>query len=68
MSKRKDPLPDFPLTEVGDAEYFAHRFGTQVRFDRSRKQWLVFRSHHWEPAASVMSLASRQCEHDRQTP
>jgi putative DNA primase/helicase len=31
----------FPLTEVGDAEFFAGKHGEQVRFDHAQQRWLV---------------------------
>jgi putative DNA primase/helicase len=42
-----DEAVEFPLTEAGDAEYFASVFGDGVRFDHRQGRWLVFRRHHW---------------------
>jgi putative DNA primase/helicase len=39
----------FPLTETGDAEYFAACFGQVLRFDHRRGRWLHFHDHHWRP-------------------
>ena len=39
----------FPLTEAGDAEFFASLFGDQVRYDHRRGAWLLFHGHHWAP-------------------
>lgn len=39
----------FPLTESGDAEFFADCVGEQVRFDHRRGRWLVFNDHYWAP-------------------
>ncbi len=46
----EDPTADpFPLTEQGDAEHFAARFGDRVRFDHRLERWLIFGDHHWLP-------------------
>lgn len=37
----------FPLSEAGDAEFFAEHFGNQVRFDHRQGRWLVFVGHRW---------------------
>jgi hypothetical protein len=39
--RRGERLVDFPLTEVGDAEFFADRHGERVRFDHRRGRWLL---------------------------
>jgi len=39
----------FPLTEAGDAEFFADAFGDQVRFDHRQRRWLIFGDHRWVP-------------------
>lgn len=47
---RYAPAADvFPLTESGDAEYFAAVNADLVRFDHLRERWLVFQEHHWRP-------------------
>ena len=38
---------DFPLSETGDAEYFATHYGDRVRYDHTLKSWLVLGEHHW---------------------
>jgi hypothetical protein len=40
---------DFPLTEAGDAEAFAARYGERVRFDHRRGRWLVTDGGLWVP-------------------
>ena len=48
MTRRaREPL--FPLTEAGDAEFFAQRYGDRVRYDHRRGRWLVFVGHRWIP-------------------
>lgn len=45
---RYEPARDtFPLTEAGDAEYFAACFPDSVRYDHRRGRWLPFECHHW---------------------
>jgi putative DNA primase/helicase len=39
----------YPLTEAGDAEYFAASVGEDVRYDHRRGRWLLFAEHHWTP-------------------
>ena len=39
----------YPLTEAGDAEYFARCFGETVRYDHRRGRWLLFQDHRWAP-------------------
>jgi hypothetical protein len=39
----------YPLTDSGNAEYFAARHGAQVRFDHRRSRWLLWRAHRWAP-------------------
>lgn len=47
---RYEPATDtFPLTESGDAEFFATCFGDDVRYDHRRGRWLFFNEHYWEP-------------------
>jgi putative DNA primase/helicase len=47
---RYEPAADtFPLTETGDAEFFASCFSDVVRFDHRRGRWLLFVDHHWTP-------------------
>lgn len=42
-------LPTFPTTDAGNAEFLAHLYRDQVRFDHRRRRWLVWRGHRWEP-------------------
>jgi putative DNA primase/helicase len=47
---RYQPAADtFPLTEAGDAEFFASVFGDAVRYDHLRGRWLLFNGHIWAP-------------------
>ncbi len=39
----------FPTTESGQAEYFAHLYGDQLRYDHQRETWLIFKKHWWQP-------------------
>ncbi len=39
----------FPLTEVGDAEFFAARQAEGVRYDHRQGRWVVFQGHRWAP-------------------
>lgn len=41
----------YPKTDLGNADYFADLFGGVLRYDQSRKRWLVWRGHRWEPDA-----------------
>lgn len=41
------------LTEAGSAERFAEQHGDQVRFDHTRKRWLLWRGHRWAPDADA---------------
>jgi putative DNA primase/helicase len=47
---RYAPADDaFPLTEAGDAEFFAARYADRVRYDHRRGRWLLFAGHRWAP-------------------
>jgi putative DNA primase/helicase len=47
---RYKPAADlFPLTEAGDAEFFAAVYGERVRFDHRRGRWLLFDGNIWAP-------------------
>lgn len=39
----------YPRTDLGNADYFCDLFGDILRFDQSRKRWLIWRGHRWEP-------------------
>ena len=45
--KGRKASPALPLTEAGDAEFFASAFGHRVRFDHRRRRWLIFKEHRW---------------------
>jgi putative DNA primase/helicase len=45
MPARK--LPQFALTDAGNAEMFAYVYKDSLRYDHSRKRWLVWREHWW---------------------
>jgi putative DNA primase/helicase len=49
------PAPEEPcrLTDAGNAEYFAARYGSDVRFDHRRARWLLWRGHRWQPDADA---------------
>src|SRR5262245_2324419 len=63
-------VPPHPLTEAGDAEYFAERFGGDdalLQFDHRLDCWLIFEQHRWKRDASkqavefaLMSMRQRQ--------
>lgn len=48
-AKHQPAADTFPLTEAGDAEYFAACFGDSVRFDHRAGRWLLFSGHLWLP-------------------
>lgn len=39
----------YPRTDLGNADYFIDLFGNSIRFDQSRRRWLIWREHRWEP-------------------
>lgn len=43
----------FNLTDSGNAEYFAARYGHDVRYDHRRGRWLLWRRHRWQPDADA---------------
>ncbi len=43
------PLPRVPRTDSGNAEFFAAMYGTRLRYDHRRGEWLVYRGHWWQP-------------------
>ncbi len=43
----------FGLTESGNAEFFAARYGRDVRYDHRRGRWLLWRQHRWQPDADA---------------
>jgi putative DNA primase/helicase len=57
-SERRAPAPEtpgepttFPLTDAGNAEYFAARYGADLRYDHRRGRWLHWQGHRWAPDA-----------------
>ncbi len=48
-AKHQPASDTFPLTEAGDAEYFAACFGDLVRFDHRTGRWLLFSGQVWLP-------------------
>jgi putative DNA primase/helicase len=40
------PLP--PRTDAGNGEWFAAQYGDLLRFDHSRKRWLLWNGERWE--------------------
>ena len=59
-ASRYAPAPDpYPMTESGDAEFFAARFAADLRFDHLRNEWLRFDGIRWAPqvAGEVERLA-----------
>lgn len=48
QSKRPDPTA-YPKTDLGNSDFFVELFGDALRFDQSRRRWLLWRSHRWEP-------------------
>lgn len=59
------PATRFPRTDAGNAELFAHLYGERLRYDHSRKRWLVWGAHWWEADADaeVMRLAKASTRH-----
>jgi putative DNA primase/helicase len=51
----------FALSDVGNAEFFAARFGDVVRFDHRRGGWLVWVGHRWavDRTGEVRRLAKK---------
>jgi putative DNA primase/helicase len=39
----------FARTDLGNAEYFAHRYGDTLRYDHRRGRWLIWNGQHWIP-------------------
>ena len=40
---------DIHLTDSGNAEFFASRYGADLRFDHQRGRWLLWDDHRWQP-------------------
>ncbi len=43
-ARRKRP---FPRTDAGNAEFFAHQYKDQLRYDFGRGRWLIWSKHWW---------------------
>jgi hypothetical protein len=43
-ARRKRP---FPRTDAGNAEFFAHQYKDQLRYDFGRGGWLLWSKHWW---------------------
>lgn len=39
----------YPRTDLGNTDYFIDTFDEVLRFDQSRRRWLIWRGHRWEP-------------------
>lgn len=55
----------YQRTDLGNTEYFLDTFAEMIRFDQSRKRWLLWRKHRWEPdhlrsAEEAASSAARK--------
>jgi putative DNA primase/helicase len=48
-AKYQPAADTFPLTEAGDAEFFASAFGDVIRYDHRLGRWLLFNGHVWAP-------------------
>lgn len=55
-SGRKTHGLDFPTSDTGNAEFFAYRFGEQVRFVHPRKKWLIWDEHRWAASRKLWRL------------
>jgi putative DNA primase/helicase len=43
-------LPELPaLTDLGNAEYFAHQHGENIRYITDNKLWLIWNGKQWRP-------------------
>lgn len=57
-----DSLPDFPLTDSGNAEFFAYLAGDVYRFVHGKNAWLAFREHWYEPdVKNAVVTAAKEC-------
>lgn len=39
----------YPRTDLGNSEYFCDLFGDAIRYDQSRRRWLIWQGNRWEP-------------------
>jgi phage/plasmid-associated DNA primase len=49
LTKLHRKVTSFLRTDGGAAELFAYLLGDQVRYDHSRKRWLIWDEHRWTP-------------------
>ncbi len=67
---RYPPAPPMILecrTDSGNAEFFAHLFGDQLRFDHQRKRWLRWADAWWAPdSTDKVVLMAREAARERQ--
>lgn len=40
---------NYPKTDLGNSHYFIDLFQEAIRYDHSRKRWLLWKDHRWEP-------------------
>jgi putative DNA primase/helicase len=50
-AKLFDELRSFPRTDTGNAEAFSLLFGHRLKYNHSRKRWMVWNGLHWVPDA-----------------
>ena len=46
----------FPMSEVGDAEFFARCMAGRLLHDHTRRRWFVFDRHHWRLDATDRAI------------
>lgn len=59
------PAASYLRTDLGNTHFFIDLYGEALRYDQSRKQWLIWREHRWEPdikgrASEAAQLAARK--------
>lgn len=48
--ERERPDPNsYPRTDLGNADFFCDLYGDAIRYDQSRRRWLIWKQHRWEP-------------------
>src|SRR3989338_5747900 len=54
------------LTDTGNAEKIAVRYGNNIRFDHRRKRWLIWNVHRWQPDTDgIISRFAIECARER---
>lgn len=48
LNDRPSPLA-YPETDMGNCDYFCDLVGSAIRYDQSRRRWLLWKTHRWEP-------------------